>query len=224
MTQSLIRLNSSRRNVQEGEEMPVQGGVALNYPRSLADDTGVQLCGLDDASERSLIRLLDEYGAVDGAGQLVASVARHIRCTVKCVRVSMTPSALHPQQASALHLQQTFAAEGFTTRILDLAVASEAVTTDGAEVLSEAAEQRAGAVLEEVEARAASSALVKAEAALAAEAAQQAVEAARILRQASLRGMRHLVKLWAQSQLWRMMEQWRVGMVEAPQMPSIYGV
>ena len=45
----------------------------------------------------------------------------------------------------------------------------------------------------------------------AAEAAQQAVEAAR--RQASLRSMRHVVKLWDQSQLWRMMVQWRVGMV-----------
>ena len=36
----------------------------------------------------------------------------------------------------------------------------------------------------------------------AAEAAQQAVEAAR--RQASLRSMQHVLKLWDQSQLWRL--------------------
>ena len=41
---------------------------------------------------------------------------------------NMTPSALHLQQASTLHLQQTCATEGIPTRILDLAVASEAVT------------------------------------------------------------------------------------------------
>ena len=146
--------------------MPVQGGVPLNYPRSLADDAGVQLCGLDDARERSIIRLLDEYGAVDGASQLVASVARYMASTMRCSRVSRCNAASHLQhasalhmQTSALHLQQALAAKGTTARPLDLAVASEAVTTDGAEVLSEAAEQRAGAVLEEVEAQAASSAL-----------------------------------------------------------------
>ena len=85
----------AKERADEGEEMAVQGDVPHDYPHSLAGDTGVQLCGLNDASERAVIRLLDEYGAVDGASQLVASVAHYMASTMKCLRVSMTPSALH---------------------------------------------------------------------------------------------------------------------------------
>ena len=127
--------------------IPVQGGVPLNYHRSLTVDTGVQLSGLNDQSIEygtAEQRLLDRVAV----GQLHANLGRYVRCTLKCLREIRTPSGLHLQQASTLHPQQTCAAEGITTRILDLAVASEAVTMDGAEVLSEAAEQRAGAVLD----------------------------------------------------------------------------
>ena len=142
--------------MQEGEEMPVQGGVALNYPRSLADDTGVQLCGLDDARERSVIRLLDEYGAVDGASQLVASVARYMASTMRCSRVSRCNAASHLQHASALHMLNAEMEAAAATDAGGMAAEEEAATALlNAEMEAAAATDAGGMAAEEEAATAA---------------------------------------------------------------------